>query len=184
MNRNRKKKPAVKPLEDMNVMDNFLFTELAGNPELREKFGRTVLSVFLQRKLGKITVHAQSVFQGDSPLLRGIRLDVEVKEYLDEFSEAITEESKDTIEKIEKADYRVYDMEAQIRKVSALPKRSRFYQAKLDGKYLESGEKSWNMLPDLYVIMITSYDPFGYDYMMYTVHNQCKEVPKWSMRMA
>jgi len=178
MNRNRKKKPAVKPLEDMNVMDNFLFTELAGNPELREKFGRTVLSVFLQRKLGKITVHAQSVFQGDSPLLRGIRLDVEVKEYLDEFSEAITEESKDTTEKKEKADYRVYDMEAQIRKVSALPKRSRFYQAKLDGKYLESGEKSWNMLPDLYVIMITSYDPFGYDYMMYTVHNQCKEIPE------
>ena len=69
-------------------------------------------------------------------------------------------------------------MEAQIRKVRALPKRSRFYQAKLDGKYLESGEKSWNMLPDLYVIMITSYDPFGYDYMMYTIHNQCKEVPE------
>jgi len=178
MDKKRVKKPVVKPLEEMNVMDDFLFNELASNPELGENFGRTLLSVLLQRKLGRITVHAQSVFQGDSPLLRGIRLDVEVKEYLDEFSEAITEESKDTTEKKEKADYRVYDMEAQIRKVSALPKRSRFYQAKLDGKYLESGEKSWNMLPDLYVIMITSYDPFGYDYMMYTVHNQCKEIPE------
>ena len=43
---------------------------------------------------------------------------------------------------------------------------------------MDSGESNWNMLPDLYVIMITSYDPFGYDYMMYTVHNQCKEIPE------
>ena len=35
MNKNRKKKPAVKPLEEMNVMDNFLFTELASSPELQ-----------------------------------------------------------------------------------------------------------------------------------------------------
>lgn len=26
--------------------------------------------------------------------------------------------------------------------------------------------------------MITDYDPFGYDYMVYTVHNQCVEVPE------
>jgi len=191
MNRNRKikRKPAVKPLEDMNVLDNFLFTELAGNPEFREQFGRIILSVFLQRKLGKITVHAQSVFQGDGPMLRGIRLDVEVKEYLDEAADGMTEEDdatngmteedeKEAKELSGKADYRVYDLEAQIRKVNALPKRSRFYQAKLDGKHLDSGEKNWNMLPDLYVMMITSYDPFGYDYMMYTIHNQCKEVPE------
>ena len=34
------------------------------------------------------------------------------------------------------------------------------------------------MLPDLYVIMITSYDPFGYDYMMYIIHNKCDELPE------
>ena len=104
MNRNRNKKPAVKPLEDMNVLDNFLFTELASSPEFREEFGRTLLSVFLQRKLGKITVHAQSVFQGDNPMLRGVRLDVEVKEYLDEFPDERTEENKDSTKEIEKAD--------------------------------------------------------------------------------
>lgn len=178
MDKKRVKKPVVKPLEEMNVMDDFLFNELASNPELGEKFGRTLLSVLLQRKLGRITVHAQSVFQGDSPMLRGIRLDVEVKEYLDELPEGITEDREDIAEGLKKADCRVYDMEAQIGKVSALPKRCRFYQAKLDGKHLDSGESNWNMLPDLYVIMITSYDPFGYDYMMYTVHNQCKEIPE------
>ncbi len=62
--------------------------------------------------------------------------------------------------------------------MNSLPKRSRYYQAKLDSKGLESGEKNWDMFPDLYVIMITSYDPFGYDYMMYTIHNKCDELPE------
>ena len=59
-----------------------------------------------------------------------------------------------------------------------MPRRSRFYQAKLDSKGLESGEKNWSNLPDLYVIMISNYDPFGYDYMMYTIHNKCEELPE------
>ncbi len=58
-----------------------------------------------------------------------------------------------------------------------LPRRSRFYQAKLDSKHLVSGENDWGMLPDLYVIMITSFDPFGADYMMYTVQNKFAELP-------
>ena len=69
-------------------------------------------------------------------------------------------------------------MEAQNQTVTSLAKRSRFYQAKLDSKGLDSGERNWNKLPDLYVIMITAYDPFGYDYMMYTIHNKCDEVPE------
>lgn len=32
-------------------------------------------------------------------------------------------------------------------------------------------------MPNLYVISITNYDPFGYDYMMYTIRNHCQEVP-------
>lgn len=34
------------------------------------------------------------------------------------------------------------------------------------------------MLPNLYIITITNYDPFGYNYMMYTVHNKCDEIPE------
>ena len=33
-------------------------------------------------------------------------------------------------------------------------------------------------LPNLYIITITNYDPFGYGYMMYTVNNVCQEVPE------
>lgn len=32
----------------------------------------------------------------------------------------------------------------------------------------------------IYVITITNFDPFGYDYMMYQIDNQCREVPELS----
>ena len=57
-----------------------------------------------------------------------------------------------------------------------MPKHNRFYQAKIDSRNLSSGEKDFSNLPNLFVIMITDYDPFGYDYMMYTVHNKCEEI--------
>jgi len=57
-----------------------MITELDSHPTEGKKFARTLLSVLLQRKIGDITVHAQSVFQGDTPELRGIRLDVEIVE--------------------------------------------------------------------------------------------------------
>ena len=49
---------------------------------------------------------------------------------------------------------------------------------KIDSRYLKSGERDFSKLPNLYVITILNYDPFGYDYMMYNVCNQCKEVPE------
>ena len=163
MKENRKRKA----LEEMDVMDDFMITELASHPTEGKKFARTLLSVLLQRKIGDITVHAQSVFQGDTPELRGIRLDVEITEKIDHS----TEEG-------ESAECRIYDVEAQNREVADIPRRGRFYQAKLDSKGLESGEKSWSNLPDLYVIFIGSFDPFGYNYMMYTIHNKCVELPE------
>ena len=59
-----------------------------------------------------------------------------------------------------------------------LLRHNRFYQAKIDSRYLKSGERDFSKLPNLYVITILNYDPFGYDYMMYNVRNQCKEVPE------
>ena len=72
----------------------------------------------------------------------------------------------------------IYDVEMQNREQKDLPRRSRFYQAKIDSKNLESDEKDWANKPRVYVIIITSYDPFGYDYMRYTVRNKCVELPE------
>ncbi|MBQ8816828.1 MAG: hypothetical protein IJZ84_06075 [Lachnospiraceae bacterium] len=42
---------------------------------------------------------------------------------------------------------------------------------------MKKGEKKWAMLPDLYMIMITTFDPFGEDSMVYTFENICREFP-------
>ena len=99
-----------------------------------------------------------------SPEYRGIRLDVEVNE---------APEDKDG----ENSSLNVYDIESHLQKETDLPRHNRFYQAKMDGRYLKSGEKNFNNMPNLYVITITDYDPFGKDYMVYTVHNKCEEEP-------
>lgn len=160
MNRKQRRKP----LEEMNVIDDFMMNALASHPTEGEKFGRTLLSVLLQKKIGSITIQPQSVFQGDTPDLRGVRLDVEILEK----SEA----------EGESAVLSIYDVEMQNREQKDLPRRSRFYQAKIDSKNLESDEKDWAKKPRVYVIIITSYDPFGYDYMRYTVRNKCVELPE------
>ena len=72
----------------------------------------------------------------------------------------------------------LYDMEPHLSKDLDYPRHNRFYQAKIDGRFLKRGEKDFRKLPNLYVISITDYDIFGYDYMMYTVHNRCEEIPE------
>lgn len=151
-------------LEELNVMDNFLMNAVAADSLVGKSFCQVLLSTLLQRKIGEVTVQVQSFIQGDTPDLRGIRMDVEVKESISEETCA--------------AECKIYDIEPQIRIVEHLPKRSRFYQAKLDGKYLNVGEKEWNQLPDLYVMMITDYDPFGEKRMIYTFRNICQEMPE------
>ncbi len=67
-------------LEELNVLDDFLLNAIANDPDVGEAFFREVLSILLEREIGEIQVKAQSVIPGDSPELRGIRLDVEIYE--------------------------------------------------------------------------------------------------------
>lgn len=153
-----------KTLEELNVLDDFLMNAIVTMPEVGEIFCKTVLSVLLQRKIGKIRVSSQQIVPPLTPELRGIRMDVEVLEYAGESGRLS----------------RVYDMEPNLRRNVHLPRHNRFYQAKIDGRHLKSGEEDFVRLPDLYVITITNYDPFGYDYMMYRIGNCCREVPELS----
>ncbi len=147
-------------LEELNVRDDFLLNAIANDPDVGEPFFREVLSILLEREIGEIQVKAQSVIPGDSPELRGIRLDVEIYEADDS-----------------PAKCRIYNMESQSYREESLQKRSRYYQAKKDSKGLKTGEKRWSKLPDLYMIMITTFDPFGKDSMVYTFKNTCEEFP-------
>ena len=91
-------------------------------------------------------------------------MDIEVLEYEDDVFDALP--------------VNVYDVEPNKRDDIDIVKHNRYYQAKIDSRNLQSGEKDFVRLPNLFVMMITNYDPFGYGYMLYTVHNRCDEVPE------
>lgn len=151
-------------LEELNIMDDFLINAVATDEEVGEAFCREVLSVLLQRKIGAIRVMSQRTIPALTPKLRGIRMDVEVVEDL-------SAEGKLPA-------MNIYDLEPHIPQDIDLLRHNRFYQAKIDSRYLKSGERNFSRMPNLYIITILNYDPFGYDYMMYNMCNQCREVPE------
>ena len=156
---------ARKKWEDLDVLDNYLFNALATDAEVSEPFFKVMLSVLLQRKIGKVRVEAEKYIPGVSPEKRGIRLDVEIDEYL-------TDEDNNSRTLAD-----IYDLEPHLRNDMNFPKYMRFRQAKLDSRHMESGDNDFTHMPDLYVILITNFDIFGKDYMMYTFKQTCKEEP-------
>lgn len=157
----------TKSLQELDVLSNFLINAIANDPDVSEPFFRLLLSILLEIEIGRITIRAQSVIPGDNPNLRGIRLDVEIMEHLEGNGKS--------------ANCRIFNVEPQLY-ADNLPKRNRFYQAKKDSKQLKSGERNWDMLPDLLMIVITNFDPFGEDSMVYTFENVCKEFPDLEYR--
>lgn len=155
-----------RPLERLNLLDDFLMGAVASNEDVGPEFCRMMVSTFLGREVGDVQVIAQRTILASSPELRGIRMDVEVRE---------TGRKAKGFPAMN-----IYDIEPHIPRDRYLARRNRFYQAKIDGRLVLSGIQDFSRMPALYIITITPYDPFGYDYMMYTVQNQCREVPNLS----
>lgn len=155
-----------KKLEDMDVIDNFLIGQLASDKVFGVDFCRRMLSTLLHRKIGSLRVISQKEIPALTPELRGIRMDVEVEEY----GEVQAGEEPVTMN--------IYDIEPHLRNDIDLVRHNRFFQARIDSRGLESGTKDFSKMPNLYVLTILNFDPFGHDYMMYTVKNRCTEVPE------
>ena len=153
--------------DELNVLDDFLMNAIASDPEVGSAFCRTLLSVLLQKEIGSIQIISQKVIMPPTPEHRGIRLDIEAREAL-EISPGLPA-------------LNIYDVEPHLYGLDKLPRHNRFYQARIDGRYMKSGEKDFSSLPNLYILTITEEDPFDQDYMIYTVHNQCQEVPDGKM---
>ncbi|MBO6206375.1 MAG: hypothetical protein J6O73_05490 [Lachnospiraceae bacterium] len=151
-----------KQLEDMNLIDNFLIQAISSDQEVNEASLRCILEVLLERKIGKIRVVSEKIVPGYSPEHRGIRMDVEITEMDANESKTVTN---------------VFDMEPHTGKERDFPRANRFRQAKIDSRYMKSGDNDFIHLPDLYVITITNYDIFGEGQMIYTFREKCVEVP-------
>ena len=152
-------------LEDLHLLDDFLFGSMVSYPEIGEKFVKLLLKTILGKEPEKLTVVPQKFYYGTDTDQHGARLDV----YLEE--NPADESEKSTT---------VYDMEPDKNSdkdaIQSLPRRVRFYHAKIDSNSLASGE-SYTNLKNVFVILITPYDPFHLNRMVYTVRNACEEVP-------
>lgn len=153
-----------KRLEDMNLLDDFLFNAVMTFPGIGERFCRLLLQVVLGREIGRLRVVAQRAFGGRDEGFRGARLDVLAEEEL-----------MDVL-----ADPSVFDIEPDnnddVVSLKDLPKRVRFYHAIIDSRCLKKGE-GFGKLKRVFVIFVCSYDPFDRGRMVYTIRNMCEEVP-------
>ena len=152
-----------KPIQELSLIDDFLFTEAMLNRETAE----LVIRLILERALGispkELIIEPQKTINGIDTDRHGIRMDVSITEKAGE------KEASEII--------RVYDIEPNTRKSFYLPKRSRYYQAVTDIKLLGSGI-DYDKLPELITIWILPFDPFGGNRMIYHVKNIVEEIPE------
>ena len=148
-------------LEQLNLLDDFLFGSMMSYPGIGEEFCRKILKILLQVDVGNIRIVPQKVYYGSDTNQHGARLDV----YIEEDGETGT----------------IYDMEPEQKNTAelkkALPRRVRFYHAKIDGRSLRSGN-DYSKLKRVIVVFIMPFDPFGKDRIVYTIRNRCEEEPE------
>ena len=144
-------KNVVTKLEDLNLINRFLFDEVM---EDRESYQATV-SILLGEDIQLLDEPETEKELRVSPELREIRLDVV---------------SMDKGGKL-------YYTEMQQKNTKNLRRRSRYYQAQLDVFLLAPGSKDFNLLSDSCLILVSPFDIFERGLYRYTFENICKECP-------
>lgn len=148
----RKKYP--KPLEELTLLDRFLFDVAMSDSEIC----KNILSIILKnKKVTNIRIGIMEKTQEPFYNSRAVRLDT------------LAFDEDDT----------VYDAEAQKSNKGrrVICRRSRLYQAHVDVSLMEPGDVDFAKMNDTYIIFICPFDIFGYGKYMYTFQMECEEVP-------
>ena len=138
-------------LEDLNLVDKFLFDETVEDKESYQ----TIINILLENEIELLDKPQTEKELRVSPQLRQIRLDVV----------SMDQEKK------------LYYTEMQKKDTGNLIRRSRYYQAQLDVSLLEPGSTDFNLLNDSCFILISPFDIFGRGLYRYTFEGTCKECP-------
>ena len=138
------------PLKELNLTSRFLFDEVIEDTQAQQD----MLSIIFGREIPVLQQNETEKEFRLSPLIRSVRMDI--------FS--VDEEET------------VYNTEMQDKKRNDLAKRSRYYQALMDTSLLEPGIPNYNCLNQTYLIMIMTFDLFGYGKYCYTFPSKCEEV--------
>lgn len=150
-------------LSELNLIDNFLFIMLLEHDVYGPRTAEIILSIIIGRDVHVSKVHVEKILPSEGTDFHGVRLDAYVEE-----------EHAD----VSKGD--IFDIEPENKRTEKplLPRRTRYYHSRMDGKLLETRESYIN-LPNTWVIFITSFDPFNADRMVYTARTQLLEVPDY-----
>ena len=160
------RKQTRRKLEELNLLDDFLFQEMVMQEDYGERFCRILLKTILGRPIRNVRIVPQKIFAGVDTVKHGIRLDAYVEELPEKSSGEIDAEVLPDI----------YDIEPNqmYAKEQKLPRRMRYYHGLIDTRLLNSGV-DYDRLPNVAIIVILPYDPFDKNRMVYTVKNQCVE---------
>ena len=138
----------AKQLEELTIVDDFMFGAVMKNP----KRCKPLLEYILGVKIKKIEYPELQKTIDKQYKSKSVRLDVYV------------EDDKHT----------VYNIEIQTTRKKNLPKRLRYYQGIIDLNIIDKGE-DYTSLKKSFVIFICTYDPFGAGRYIYTFRNRCDE---------
>ena len=136
-----------KTLQDLTIKDNFLFGAVMSVEENCKGFLEMVLGFSIAQVV--VSKEKSIVYH---PEYKGVRLDIYAED----------------------ENHTHYNVEMQVKKKTALGKRSRYYHSQMVMEALASGE-DYETMPDTFVIFVCDFDPFGEHLYYYTFGNECKE---------
>lgn len=136
--------------EKLTLSNDFIFAKVMQNEELCKR----LLEIILDIRINRIVYHEEQKVIDDAPDGKAVRLDVYVQD--DENT--------------------VFDIEMQASDTKELPKRSRYYQGRIDVAILDKGTKTtYKDLNRSYIIFICMQDIFGKGRHYYRFENVCTE---------
>ena len=136
-----------KTLQDLTIKDNFLFGAVMSVEENCKGFLEMVLGFSIAQVV--VSKEKSIVYH---PEYKGVRLDIYAED----------------------ENHTHYNVEMQMKKKTALGKRSRYYHSQMVMEALASGE-DYETMPDTFVIFVCDFDPFGEHLYCYTFGNECRE---------
>ena len=136
-----------KTLQDLTIKDNFLFGAVMSVEENCKGFLEMVLGFSIAQVV--VSKEKSIVYH---PEYKGVRLDIYAED----------------------ENHTHYNVEMQVKKKTALGKRSRYYHSQMVMEALASGE-DYETMPDTFVIFVCDFDPFGEHLYCYTFGNECRE---------
>ena len=149
------KKINIVPLKNLNLSNRFLFDEVMEDVQTHQN----ALEIIFGKEISLLDKPQTEKEFRISPLIRSVRMDVF----------AMDKEQS------------VYNTEMQDQKKKDLAKRSRYYQSMIDTSLLEPGIPNYNLLSQSFIIIITTFDLFGFGKYVYTFEPRCREVPECAL---